>query len=344
MECKRKVGFCPKEEECGNCFSRSFAVHTRSKDWSSKNEKAACEVALNTHKKIWFKCDVCSHEFDATPHNVNSRNSWCPYCRNRKKCDDNCGLCNSKSFAVHEKAKYWLFGMNDKKPNQVAYMSEYFAWFWCPDCSHSFGTKVVYVTSDGCFCPYCSSNAMCSPEKDCGRCYKKSFAMNPKSKFWSKKNTYSPREVSRASHSVAWFICHMCRKEFKSSLKSISIGNWCPVCKHKTEKKLLEFLETKYKSVIFQPKFSWCKNPETGRILPFDFCVGNVIVELDGDQHFKEVKYWKTCPAKIQERDRLKEKLAEENGYKVVRMIQNDVWRDKGDWKSLMVRKISGNS
>ena len=34
-----------------------FSEHPKSKYWSNKNEKKPHEVALNSHKKIWFDFD-----------------------------------------------------------------------------------------------------------------------------------------------------------------------------------------------------------------------------------------------------------------------------------------------
>ena len=47
-------------------------------------------------------------------------NSWCPYCANKDLCDENkdCKQCYHKSFASHEKSKYWS-DKNELKPINV---------------------------------------------------------------------------------------------------------------------------------------------------------------------------------------------------------------------------------
>jgi very-short-patch-repair endonuclease len=67
--------------------------------------------------------------------------------------------------------------------------------------------------------------------------------------------------------------------------------------------------------------------------LPFDFCIPEkkVIIELDGPQHFIQVSNWKS-PEKCFETDVFKQRCANENGYSVVRIIQDDVWFDRYDW------------
>jgi very-short-patch-repair endonuclease len=59
------------------------------------------------------------------------------------------------------------------------------------------------------------------------------FSENPKSKFWSDKNTLKPNEVALNSHKKFWFDCE-CGHAFDSSLLNINQGNnWCPYCNNR---------------------------------------------------------------------------------------------------------------
>lgn len=119
----------------------------------------------------------------------------------------------------------------------------------------------------------------------------------------------------------------------------VSEGHWCSLCKNKTEAKMLEFLEENFLDVVYQLKVSWCKNPKTGRNLPFDFCISKTIIELDGAQHHKQVMNWRS-PEETQQLDRYKEECAIKNGYSVLRILQEDVWEDKTDWRKLLLEHI----
>jgi very-short-patch-repair endonuclease len=79
-----------------------------------------------------------------------------------------------------------------------------------------------------------------------------------------------------------------------------------------------------------QFKRDWCKNKQH---LPFDFCIPefNIIIELDGRQHFDQVSNWST-PEEQFANDKYKEKCANENGYSVIRILQEDVFYDRYDW------------
>ena len=74
----------------------------------------------------------------------------------------------------------------------------------------------------------------------------------------------------------------------------------------------------------------WCKNKS---YLPFDFCLEEhkIIIELDGEQHFRQVSNWDS-PEDTQIRDKYKMEQANKNGYSVIRILQEDVYFDKYDW------------
>lgn len=85
-----------------------------------------------------------------------------------------------------------------------------------------------------------------------------------------------------------------------------------------------------HQSIIKQFKVEWCKKKI---YLPFDFliCNHNIIIELDGAQHFSQVSNW-TSPIEQQKNDRYKMTCANSNNFSVIRILQDDVWNDKFNW------------
>ena len=53
-----------------------FSEHPKAKFWSNRNLLKPNEVALNSHKKLWFNCE-CGHEFESSLLNINQSNNWC---------------------------------------------------------------------------------------------------------------------------------------------------------------------------------------------------------------------------------------------------------------------------
>ena len=118
-------------------------------------------------------------------------------------------------------------------------------------------------------------------------------------------------------------------------------GSKCPNCINKTEQKMYILLKQIYPILDKQYKVDWCKNIS---YLPFDFVLEllKIIIELDGPQHFIKVSNWKS-PEETRTIDLYKMKCANDNGFSVIRILQEDVLYDTRDWLSeldLTIKKI----
>ncbi len=355
IKCTKKQKKLCKKENCDICSERSFENHPKAEFWSEKNQtnqtnqKNPRDFLKSSSKWVWFNCNICPHEFQSTLNNITA-GTWCPYCCNPplKLCEDDCEHCEKNSFASQPKAEFWSERNNKSvQPRDVFKSSSKEYWFNCNICFHEFETKLFHITN-GHWCPHCCNPPQKVCDDECEHCEKNSFASQPKAIFWSEKNeNIKPRDVLKSSGEKYWFNCTL-GHEFKSSLNSITTnGTWCPGCKNKTEQILYEWLTKNYPSdhIIKQFKTSWCKNLETKqkRCLPFDFLIEglNVIIELDGAQHFTQIMNWKD-PVKTRERDIYKMNQALLNGYSVIRLLQEDVWLDKNNWETNLRSAIQG--
>lgn len=180
-------------------------------------------------------------------------------------------------------------------------------------------------------CPPCSTNTLCAG-LNCSDCIQKSFASHEKSQYWSARNgSITPRQLLKTTSNKHWFDCNSCSHSFEAKINSIVSGKWCPHCTTKTEQKLYTTLLPLYPNVVRQFKQEWCKHV---RQLPFDFCLPDdkIIIELDGAQHFRQVRNW-SPPQEIFDNDKFKETCANENNYSTIRLLQEDVWGDIYNWK-----------
>ncbi len=337
MNCETRTrGKLCGREKCKPCFKRSFASCENSK-YLKEGQESPLLIARCSTKKYWFDCEKCKHSFESVLYSV-SNGQFCPFCSNKQLCSsDECRKCFEKSFASFNKVEFWDIKENKQSPREVFISSGKKFWFKCGGCGHNFEARPADV-SNGHFCPFCSNKQLCFSDT-CEPCFEKSFASSNKAEFWSvEKNKQSPRETFVNSNKKFWFECEK-KHVFSSVLNGISLGSWCPKCKNKTETKLFSFLEEHFEDPIHQFRVSWCKNPETNKFLPFDFCVSRTIIELDGPQHYKQVRNWKS-PELTQKSDRFKEECANKNGYSVLRILQEDVWNDKIDWKSLLLEHV----
>ncbi len=324
-----------------------FSEHEKSKYWDyEKNNKKPKKISYNSNKKFWFICNNCEHSFDSSPSHI-VRGRWCPYCSKppQKLCDNKkCNHCYNKSFASHEKAKYWSKD-NIVRPREVFKSSNKKFIFYC-NCKHKFSITLADV-SNGYFCPYCSNppKKLCENE-NCKTCFEKSFASHEKSKYFNvEKNDTIPRMLFKGSDKVCWFICEnghdFCNRIQRITYSKNSI--WCQQCRNKTEDKLYKWLIETYPNTIREAKFEWCKNILK---LPYDFYIPSkkILIELDGEQHFKDVGYWKIDYKKTQEKDAIKLISAIENDMYIIHIYQPDVLYDKINWKAILYYLIEYKS
>jgi len=193
-------------------------------------------------------------------------------------------------------------------------------------------------------CPYC-----CFPSKkicDCGKCDSRSVYYTHPHLIEECKNLEILKKHTYGSSKEIKCICKDCKQEWTTQINIRTRGSGCPSCLNKTEMKVLKYLEGLGYNNIIQGhnkiKFDWCMNEETGQKFMYDILINDhhIILELDGLQHFFYVKYYKNDIEENINRDVYKMIKAKENNYSVIRLYQEDVWKDKNNWKEWLTEKI----
>jgi len=356
--------------ECDTCFKKSLANHKNKEGFILKvsfieetdsfiEEKDWVDIENNpryikpftksnttrnkddNEEKYLYGCDKCKH--DCIWKKSICQNTGCIYCTHQALCDDEkkCEYCYQASFASTKYVNTFMVEKNKISPRFIFKNSCHIKyWFKCPDlfCNHEIELFPSQVSEDNFPCGYCSSppKHLCDSD-NCENCYQNSFASHPRANEWSDKNTKTPREVFKGTPNKYLFKCSRCSHEYRVSCSGVNGGSGCPKCKNKTEKNVLDWLCSNHEDsdILHQAKFDWCKNDETKRHLPFDICIKSLkfIIEIDGRQHFEVIKYWKNNPDNNRKRDIYKMNCAIENGYKIIRIIQEDIYNNKYDWK-----------
>jgi very-short-patch-repair endonuclease/Zn finger protein HypA/HybF involved in hydrogenase expression len=126
--------------------------------------------------------------------------------------------------------------------------------------------------------------------------------------------------------------------DFKITPSNLLRGKGCPLCVNKGESKLYQNINTYYPTIKNNVKFDWCKNI---KCLPFDFVIPeyNIIIELDGCQHFKQISNWHN-PEIQYNNDKYKEKCANAKGYSIIRLLQKDIFYDNYHWLKELLETI----
>lgn len=308
----------------------SFADHPRAQFWSAKNNCSPNMFSKSSDKKFLFDCNVCNHTFYTALSKI-TIGKWCPYCSSKKLCGSvECKNCFEKSFASHPKVKYWS-KKNELNPYFVFKNGDRKIWFDCNICSHPFSIIIKKVSGQNQWCSYCFGYKLCG-SSDCLVCFERSFGSHPKSKNWSLKNIEHPNYIFKGSNRKYWFDCGVCNHSFSSAINNVVYGYWCPKCVNKNQRRVFEYLENifnpEYVKLFYEFKEEWTKNPDTNHHLKYDIAIHiisdtnsmkKIFVEVDGEQHFKQVLNWES-PEHQKKRDEFKNKLALENGYSIIRL------------------------
>jgi hypothetical protein len=204
---------------------------------------------------------------------------------------------------------------NELKPWQVASSSNKAQEFKCKDCKHTFSCVIQSIKNDK-YCPYCCHHPKLCGEKSCKFCYEKSFAATPRGQYWSSKNELDAWEVAKNANKKFLMDCPDCETCFPSRPNDItSKGNWCPKCKNKTEKMLINHLDDECEEdVTQQATLKGCGGEK--RLYPFDCMIKTLklIIELDGRQHFEKVSRFKNNVEDARQRDLYKTNFAISKG------------------------------
>lgn len=111
----------------------------------------------------------------------------------------------------------------------------------------------------------------------------------------------------------------------------------CPFCMNKTEGKVYNWLRETYPHLEIIRQYRFKNNKKRSYDIAFPSL--KLLLEIDGDQHFIQVREWNS-PEENQVNDTVKALNALLHTWSVMRMLQDDIWYDKIDWKSEIERQI----
>lgn len=118
-----------------------------------------------------------------------------------------------QSFISHPKSKFWNKELNGNiQPKDVYKKSSKKYWFKCDNCNHDFTGILNDIVNKQQWCCYCSNTKLCE-NKNCKKCFEKSFSSHPKSIFWNNKNTLNPRNIFKGTRIKYWFDCNKCDQQ-----------------------------------------------------------------------------------------------------------------------------------
>jgi len=288
-------------------ITKAVKIHKDRYDYSKVNY-------INAKTKISILCKEHG-EFQQTPSNHLSN-------FNCQKCANNC---KSDTVSFIEKAKNVHSDRYDY--SKVNYINADTQIIIICKIHGDFSQIPDFHINRKCGCPKCSNNI----KLDILEFIEKSNKIHCNKYDYSKVNYVN-------NYTNVIIICKK-HKEFIQQPYVHLLNHGCPSCINKTEYKFYNTLKEIYPTIKRQYKVGWCKNK---LYLPYDFAIEElkIIIELDGEQHFKQISNW-TSPEIQIEKDKFKINCANKNGFSVIRILQNDVSKDNFDWITEIKSNIS---
>ncbi len=142
-----------------------------------KSGKCLSEIYINIMTPLEWQCHK-GHRFEAIPNDIKNSNTWCPYCSNKKVCDDNC-----LATVYPDIATEWNPKLNGElTPYKVVFGSSKRVWWQCQfDKNHTWQAKVVDRLNRG--CPSCWKGQKTSFPEQAVYYYLKQVFEDTKNKF-----------------------------------------------------------------------------------------------------------------------------------------------------------------
>jgi very-short-patch-repair endonuclease len=339
-ECKRGYGHC-KKYSCKNCYPRSFLLNENSKYYTTNNKEDPLILTNGSHKECNFFCIICGHIYNKEISEI-IRGYSCPHCSHKKLCTIyNCYSCFYNSFASTGYSKYWDYIKNKGNPRDYFKNTHDKFYFICINCDHSLYKNLSDITSRDKGCVYCTNQELCGI-LSCIFCLNKSLASHEDVRLYSSKNELPAHQVAISSNMKCIFNCDFCPLETVRSVSDFTYGGCRCICSiNKTETKLFTYLQDNY-NVSRNVRINWSVNNKTGRQYEYDIVLNdyNIIIELDGRQHFEKVENWGDLDV-LQDRDVDKMILAINNNFSLIRIFQPDVWNNINNWDTNLMKAIN---
>lgn len=256
----------------------------------------------NSREKIKFYCSKCKKEFYRTSRQVLRSKYGCPFCELR--------ICK----------QVFVKRLSDKFPNIVLvgeyHNIEHKTLFKCLTCGHFLWSFPLVLIRSTYGCQYCAKKIIHDK-----RAYDvtKFVSMLSQDKPWLSlvKETFVDY-----NNSLATFVCKKCGTVFQSVPSCIlrSCVNGCPVCSKSMsdgERQIQRFLKSHGLSFVRRFVPGDLKDKSN---LRYDFKIGNVLIEFQGQQHYRPVDYFGGLNHfRLQQKhDQMKRDWAKDNGFDLV--------------------------
>lgn len=224
---------CARDQGCPFCAGKRPSVTNRLdvlhpelvSEWSPENELPPSAYVDGSEKKAHWVCSKNpAHTWAANIANRTRLGAGCPKCQAEQTSarmsipDPGRSIADIRPDLVPE----WS-PRNERTPDQVAAMSNEFAWWQC-DQGHEWDAKPATRTGKNTGCPYCSGRRV-TPET--------ALATRPDlvAQFdWAANAPLTPNDLTVYSGKVVHWVCDQGHRWTAKAANRASLGRGCPYC------------------------------------------------------------------------------------------------------------------
>lgn len=253
---------------------------------------------INKDTKIEIKHIACGNIFLKRPHDITSKKSGCPYCNGNKNAKYN-------EQWVKDNTKYPYYYIEGYKK-----MSEKCK-FYCDICKTYFQqtpSRLINEKIYGCNC--CKTKKKTHEQflNELGKECLEEYEILDKYVNIDTKITFKHKKCNTEFKLTPWDFIHKAKKHY------------CPICyykKSKGEVEINKFLEEN--NIEYQKEFSF---PNSNKRFDFFLPQFNIVIEYDGEQHYKTIDFFggEQGLLNIQKRDKEKNDYCIKNNIKLIRI------------------------
>jgi predicted nucleic acid-binding Zn-ribbon protein len=198
-------------------------------------------LAAGSHRKVWWRCQTCRHEWQAAVANRLLRGSGCPECALKLRAAKRRRVDRERSIALTrpdltEELHPALNGQLD--PYALGSASTQKLWWQCRTCGHEWQATVANRTS-GTGCPACwqaRRGAVFSTvhlERSlAARAPRLLRELHP-----TRNPNLDPSALGARSDRKMWWRCNTCGHEWQARVASRSSDDGCPECARRRQRK-----------------------------------------------------------------------------------------------------------
>lgn len=187
------------------------------REYSVRNELPANQMVSGTHKKVWWKCSTCQHEWQANVDSRTSRGTGCPGCAGTV-------VTTSNNLAVMNPELAKEYSSRNEAPSASISpkSSGKKVWWKCSICGHEWKATPC-SRSSGNGCPACA-NRVVSTHNNLAASHYHLVAE------YSSRNLLPADQVLPGSRNKLWWKCRDCGNEWEATAYHRAKGSGCQKC------------------------------------------------------------------------------------------------------------------